>query len=69
MAILIDSRIEHATDESTKEINGKLPPNAVVAIAVKQLLRDLFEEWIRRGKVDERVGLIIGYEFSAALDE
>ena len=69
MTILIDSRIENAADESTEQINRKLAPNAAIAIAVEQFLCDLFEERIRRGEVDECVALIIGSEFSAALDE
>jgi len=69
MTILIDSRLQNATHEPAKQVNGKLTPNAAIAIAVEQFLRDLFEERIRRGQIDKCVALIIGYEFSAALDE
>jgi hypothetical protein len=69
MTILIDSRIKNAANQSTKQVNRKLTPHAVVAIAVEQFLCDLFEERIRRCQIDECVALIIGYEFSAALDE
>ena len=47
-------------------MNGQLAPDAAVAIAVENLLRDGFEQWIRRGEIDELVALIVGYEFSAA---
>ena len=69
MTILIDSRIKNATNESAEQINGQFTPNAAIAIAVEQFLCDLFEQRIRRGEIDECVALIIGYEFSAALDE
>ena len=69
MTIFVRSRIEDTAHESAKQIDRKLTPNTAVAIAVEQLLRDLFEERIRGREVNERVALIIGYEFSATLDE
>jgi hypothetical protein len=69
LIVFVDCRIDHAAHEAAKEIDGELAPNASIAIAVEDLLRDLFEQWKRGGEIDECVALIVGYEFSAPLDE
>jgi hypothetical protein len=50
-------------------VNGQFTPNAAIAIAVEDLLRDRFEERIRCGEINERIALIVGDEFGAPLDE
>ena len=60
---------QHATHEATKQIDRKFTPNASIAIAVENLLRNEFEQRMRGGEINERVALIVGYEFSATLDE
>ena len=47
----------------------KFTPNAAIATAIEDLLRNEFEQWMRGREVNECVALIVGYEFSATLDE
>jgi hypothetical protein len=69
LAIFVFSRIEHATNKSAKQVNRQLAPNTSIAIAIEKFLCDLFEQWVRRSEVNESVVLVVGYEFSATLDE
>ena len=69
MTFFVDRGIQQSSHDAAKEIDGELAPDAPVTIAVENLLRDVFEEGIRGGEIDERVALIVGYEFRAALNE
>ena len=55
--------------KTTEQMDRKFTPNTAIAIAVEDFLCNEFEEWMRRREIDERVALIVGYEFSATLDE
>ena len=68
MAIFVDRGIQQSSHETAKEIDREFAPNAAIAIAIENALRDVFEERKGRGEIDERVALIVGYEFSATLD-
>ena len=50
-------------------MDRKLTPNTAIATTVEDSLRDELEQRMRGREIDERVALIIGYEFRAALDE
>ena len=69
MTFFVNGGIQQPSHEAAKEIDREFAPNTAIAIAVENALSDVFEEGKRRGEIDERVALIVGYEFSATLDE
>jgi hypothetical protein len=50
-------------------MDRKFPPNTAIAIPVEDFFGNEFEQWMRGREINKRVALIVGYEFSAALDE
>ena len=64
---LVDAGKLSLTDPVGRYVKGLRPEWN--AITIEQLLRDLFEKRIRCGKIDEGIALIVGYKFSATLDE
>ena len=69
VAAVVDGGIENTPDETAKEMDREFTPNAAVATAVENLLRNGLEQRIRRGEIDERIALIVGDEFRTTLDE
>ena len=69
MTFFVDGRIKQSSHKAAKEIDRQIAPNTAIAIAVEDALSDAFEQRIRRGEINESVALVVGYEFSAALDE
>ena len=69
MIVFIHCGVEQATNQAAEKIDREFTPNAAIPRTVENVLGDVFEQRIRGCEINELVALMVGYEFSAALDE